>query len=103
MSKIEKIFVAIYADRTPRSKAAVERADYATTSEVIRTALREWELPERCAASRVSARKAVDEGIAGGRLLKASYHGLSAPIRRAGERGSQETTNARAVAQGGVM
>lgn len=45
-AKIEKISVAITAEQHAKIKAAVARGDYATTSEVIHTALREWELKE---------------------------------------------------------
>jgi antitoxin ParD1/3/4 len=67
MSKIEKISVAITAEQHAKIKAAVERGDYATTSEVIRTALREWELKEemrRLEGERIG--KLWDEGIASG-------------------------------------
>jgi Arc/MetJ-type ribon-helix-helix transcriptional regulator len=36
----------ITSEQHAKIRAAVERGDYATTSEVIRTALREWELKE---------------------------------------------------------
>ena len=67
MSKIEKISVAITAEQHAKIKAAIERGDYATTSEVIRTALREWELKEemrRLEGERIG--KLWDEGIASG-------------------------------------
>ena len=73
MSKIEKISVAITVEQHAKIKAAVERGDYATTSEVIRTALREWELKEemrRLEGERI--RKLWDEGIASGPARKRS-------------------------------
>ena len=42
MATIEKISVALPADMLARVRAAVESGDYASTSEVIREALREW-------------------------------------------------------------
>jgi len=42
MSSIEKISVALPADMLALVRAAVESGDYATTSEVVREALREW-------------------------------------------------------------
>jgi antitoxin ParD1/3/4 len=42
MATIEKISVALPADMLELVKKAVETGDYATTSEVIREALREW-------------------------------------------------------------
>ena len=73
MSKIEKISVAITAEQHAKIKAAVERGDYATTSEVIRAALREWELKEemrRLEGERIG--KLWDEGIASGPACKRS-------------------------------
>jgi antitoxin ParD1/3/4 len=67
MSKIDKISVAVTREQHAKIKAAVERGDYATTSEVIRTALREWELKEelrRLEGERIG--KLWDEGIASG-------------------------------------
>jgi antitoxin ParD1/3/4 len=67
MGKIEKLSVAITSEQHAKIKAAVQRGDYATTSEVIRTALREWELKEemrRLEGERIA--KLWDEGIASG-------------------------------------
>ena len=67
MSKIDKISIAITREQHAKIKAAVERRDYATTSEVIRTALREWELKEelrRLEGERIG--RLWDEGIASG-------------------------------------
>jgi antitoxin ParD1/3/4 len=67
MTKIDKISVAITREQHAKIKAAVERGDYATTSEVIRTALREWELKEemrRIEGERIG--RLWDEGIASG-------------------------------------
>ena len=70
-AKIEKISVAITAGQHAKIKAAVERGDYATTSEVIRTALREWELKEelrRLEGERIA--KLWDEGLASGPAIE---------------------------------
>src|SRR5436853_1134927 len=67
MTKIDKISVAITREQHAKIKAAVERGGYATTSEVIRTALREWELKEalrRIEGERIG--KLWDAGIASG-------------------------------------
>ena len=67
MSKIDKISVAITREQHAKIKAAVNRGDYASTSEVIRTALREWELKEemrRLEGERIA--RLWDEGIASG-------------------------------------
>ena len=67
MSKIDKISIAITREQHAKIKAAVDRGDYASTSEVIRTALRGWELKEelrRIEGERIG--KLWDEGIASG-------------------------------------
>src|SRR6476469_10551030 len=77
MTKIDKISVAITREQHAKIKAAVERGDYATTSEVIRTALREWELKEelrRIEGERIG--KLWDEGIASGPARERSIDGI---------------------------
>jgi antitoxin ParD1/3/4 len=83
MSKIDKISIAITREQHEKIKAAVDRGDYASTSEVIRTALREWELKEelrRIEGERIG--RLWDEGLASGpavegppimELLRAKY------------------------------
>jgi antitoxin ParD1/3/4 len=59
--------VAITREQHAKIKAAIDRGDYASTSEVIRTALREWELKEemrRLEGERLG--RLWDEGIASG-------------------------------------
>jgi antitoxin ParD1/3/4 len=71
MSKIDKISVTVTREQHAKIKAAVERGDYASTSEVIRTALREWELKEelrRLEGERIG--RLWDEGIASGAARK---------------------------------
>ncbi len=67
VTKIDKISVTITREQHAKIKAAIERGDYASTSEVIRTALREWELKEelrRLEGERIG--RLWDEGIASG-------------------------------------
>jgi antitoxin ParD1/3/4 len=67
MSKIDKLSITVTREQHQKIKAAVDRGDYASTSEVIRTALREWELKEelrRLEGERIA--KLWDEGIASG-------------------------------------
>ena len=67
MTKIDKISVSVTREQHDKIKAAVKRGDYASTSEVIRTALREWELKEelrRLEGERIA--RLWDEGIASG-------------------------------------
>jgi antitoxin ParD1/3/4 len=73
MSKIEKISITVTRAQHAKLKAAVKRGDYASTSEVIRTALREWELKEelrRIEGERIG--RLWDEGIASGPAVERS-------------------------------
>lgn len=49
MSNVEKISIALTADMVGGVREAVESGDFATTSEVIRDALRDWFLKRRIA------------------------------------------------------
>ena len=67
MSKIDKISITVTREQHEKIKAAIDRGDYASTSEVIRAALREWELKEemrRLEGERLG--RLWDEGIASG-------------------------------------
>ncbi|MDO9472031.1 MAG: type II toxin-antitoxin system ParD family antitoxin [Caulobacter sp.] len=67
MSNVEKISIALTADMAGGVREAVESGDYATTSEVIRDALRDWFLKRRVAlleqdALRLLIREGMDSG-----------------------------------------
>jgi antitoxin ParD1/3/4 len=67
MSKVEKISVAITSELAQAVRVAVETGDYASSSEVIRDALRDWtEKRERRAAAIARLRSAFEEGLASG-------------------------------------
>lgn len=67
MSTIDKISISITSQQHELVKAAVERGDYASTSEVIREALRDWELKQRLRASQLEEiGRLWDEGLASG-------------------------------------
>ena len=83
MSKIDKISIAITREQHAKIKAAIDRGDYASTSEVIRTALREWELKEelrRIEGERIG--KLWDEGIASGPGRYKDIEEIKAEARR---------------------
>jgi antitoxin ParD1/3/4 len=46
MANIEKISISLPRDMIDTMKDAVERGDYATTSEVVRDAMRDWQKKE---------------------------------------------------------
>ena len=67
MGKIEKISIALPRDMISDVKAAVDQGEYATTSEVIRDALRDWRLKRKVEALDVEdLRRLIQEGIDSG-------------------------------------
>ena len=74
MSTIERMTITMPADMAAVVKAAVEGGDYASTSEVVRDALREWKTKRAIQSHELAALKAdIDKGladVAAGRLKK---------------------------------
>ena len=91
MSKVEKISVALTPELADAVRVAVEAGDYATTSEVIREAIREWnhrreERAAKLADLRAAIQKGIDSGVAPRRSLDealAHYRRLSPDDRGA--------------------
>ena len=67
MSNVEKVSVALTAEMASEMRAVVESGEYASASEVVRDALREWRLRR---VERIRAREELgrlwDRGIASG-------------------------------------
>jgi len=73
MGKIEKISIALPHEMIADVKAAIKRGEYATASEVIREALRDWSLKRKVEALNVDdLRRLVQEGIDSGPSLDAA-------------------------------
>lgn len=65
MSNIERLTITIPTDMAAVVKAAVNGGDYASTSEVVREALREWRLRRVVQEQELAALKAdIDKGMA---------------------------------------
>jgi antitoxin ParD1/3/4 len=68
MANVEKISIALPADMANLVRKAVETGDYASSSEVIREALREWKARRAARSEAVSELRSLwEEGIASGR------------------------------------
>jgi antitoxin ParD1/3/4 len=68
MANVEKISIALPADMASLVRKAVETGDYASSSEVIREALREWKARRAARSEAVSELRSLwEEGIASGR------------------------------------
>jgi antitoxin ParD1/3/4 len=65
MSSIERMTITMPADMAAVVKAAVDAGDYASTSEVVRDALREWKMKRTIQQQEIAALKAdIDKGLA---------------------------------------
>ncbi len=65
MSSIERMTITMPADMAAVVKAAVDVGDYASTSEVVRDALREWKMRRAVQLQEITSLKAdIDEGLA---------------------------------------
>ena len=65
MSTIERMTITMPADMAAVVKAAVDAGDYASTSEVVRDALREWKTRRAIQLQEIAALKAdIDKGLA---------------------------------------
>lgn len=63
MAKLERITVTMPAEMAAKMRAAVESGEYATTSEIVREALRDWEeYQERRLAKLHQLRAMIREG-----------------------------------------
>jgi antitoxin ParD1/3/4 len=68
MANVEKMSIALPADMAALVRKAVETGDYASGSEVIREALREWKARRAARSEAVSElRRLWEEGIDSGR------------------------------------
>ncbi len=74
MSDIERLTITLPTDMAVAVKGAVAEGDYASTSEVVREALRDWKMKRALQLRELSALKAdIDKGladVAAGRVKK---------------------------------
>lgn len=66
MGKLERVTVTMPEEMAAKLRAAVESGEYATTSEIVREALRDWsDEQERKEAALARLREMIDEADAG--------------------------------------
>lgn len=67
MANIEKLSIALTGEQAAAIRAAVESGEYATTSEAIRDAVRDWQMQRDLRQEEIARlRKLWDEGVASG-------------------------------------
>jgi antitoxin ParD1/3/4 len=64
MTEIERLTITLPAEMTAAVKSAVSDGDYASASEVVREAIRDWEMKRALRARELAALKAdIDKGL----------------------------------------
>ena len=80
MANVEKLSIALTPEMAAELRAAVERGEYGSVSEVVRDALRDWRLRRKVEAIEIEElRRLVQEGIDSGPGLDAD--GVFARLR----------------------
>ena len=95
MANIEKVSVALTSEQVATLRAAVDAGEYATTSEIVREAVRDWQMKRKLQREDLrTLRRLWDEGKASGparpvdfRELRREGRRLLARADRAGRRG----------------
>jgi antitoxin ParD1/3/4 len=83
MTTVEKITIALTPEMADFVRSAVDAGEYASTSEAIRDAVREWkERRDLLGYTAEELRKLVQEGIDSGRSSRATMADVKAEARR---------------------
>ncbi len=83
MAQVEKVSIALTTAQVASLKSAVEAGEYATTSEIVREALRDWELKRELRQDEINRlRQAWDKGIASGPGRELDFEAVRAEGRR---------------------
>jgi antitoxin ParD1/3/4 len=83
VSNIEKLSVALTSEQAGALRAAVDSGEYATTSEIIREAVRDWQAKRRLREDDVARlRQLWDEGKASGEAKSLDLAAVRRDARR---------------------
>ncbi|MBP0577958.1 type II toxin-antitoxin system ParD family antitoxin [Labrys sp. LIt4] len=83
MASVEKVSVALTTKQISSLRNAVEAGEYASTSEIVREALRDWEFKREARLEEINRlRQAWEEGIASGPSRKTDLEKLREEGRR---------------------
>lgn len=95
MANIEKVSVALTCEQVATIRSAVDDGEYATTSEVVREALREWQARRELRRDEIERlRKAWDEGIASGSSGPRDMDSLRREARKRLDAARKDSTDA---------
>ncbi|HVN89435.1 MAG TPA: type II toxin-antitoxin system ParD family antitoxin [Candidatus Binataceae bacterium] len=83
MPEIQKVSVALTGEQVAALKAAVEAGEYATTSEIIREAIRDWQLKRTIRRDELERLGELwDQGIASGPATPVRFDDLRREARK---------------------
>ncbi len=83
MPEVQKVSVALTGEQLAALKAAVEAGEYATTSEIVREAIRDWQLKRATRQDDLRRLRGLwDEGIASGLATPLSFDALRREARQ---------------------
>ena len=83
MTNIEKVIVALTGEQVASLKAAVKSGEYATTSEIVREALRDWQFKRDVQHEDIKRLRMLwDEGKASGKPEPVDFDVLRKEARR---------------------
>ena len=95
MASVEKVSVALTNEQISALKAAVDAGEYATTSEIVREAVRDWQLKRELRHEDIKRlRQMWDAGVASGSAGAQDMKKLRKEARRRLERAKRATGNA---------
>ena len=96
MTNIEKVSVALTGQQVASLKAAVKSGEYATTSEIVREALRDWQLKRDVQHEDIKRLRMLwDEGKASGKAVAVDMKQLRKEARDQLRRVKKAVGNAR--------
>ena len=83
MPEIQKVSVALTSEQVLSLKAAVEAGEYATTSEIVREAIRDWQFKREMRQEDIRRlREAWDSGKASGQAAPLGFDDLRREARQ---------------------
>ena len=83
MANVEKLGIALTTQQVAAMREAVESGEYATTSEIVREAVRDWQAKRELRREEVQRlRRLWDEGKASGKPAPLDFEELNAEGRR---------------------
>lgn len=96
MPSIHKVSIALTGEQIDALKSVVEAGEYATTSEVVREAIRDWQFKrENCREEIQQLRHLWDEGLASGKAEPVNFARVRVEARRRLRKLGKERASAR--------